>query len=86
LTRTFIDSGVLIVAATGRDVLLVRALAVLYAPDREFITNVFVRRKYCPNLHRFLLPSGKSLHADKGILLEETMKSRFLLYGHGDVE
>lgn len=48
MTRTFIDSGVLIAAATGRDVLLVRALAVLNAPDREFITNVFVRMEVLP--------------------------------------
>jgi predicted nucleic acid-binding protein len=48
LTRTFIDSGVLIAAATGRDALLVRALAVLNAPDREFITSVFVRMEVLP--------------------------------------
>jgi predicted nucleic acid-binding protein len=39
---------VLIAAATGRDVLLVRALAVLNAPEREFITNVFVRMEILP--------------------------------------
>ena len=48
MTRTFIDSGVLIAAATGRDVLLVRALAVLNAPEREFITSVFVRMEVLP--------------------------------------
>ena len=48
MTGTFIDSDVLIAAATGRDVLLVRALAVLNAPEREFITNVFVRMEVLP--------------------------------------
>ena len=32
----------------GRDILLVRALPVLNAPDREFITNVFVRMEVLP--------------------------------------
>jgi predicted nucleic acid-binding protein len=48
LIRTFIDSGVLIAAATGRDILLVKALAILNAPDREFITNVFIRMEVLP--------------------------------------
>ena len=46
----------LIAAATGRDALLVKALAVLNAPDREFITSVFVRMEVLPKAVYFRRP------------------------------
>ncbi len=47
-TRTFIDSGVLIAAATGGQNLFERAFTVLDDPDREFITSDFVRLETVP--------------------------------------
>ena len=46
--RTFIDSGVLIMAARGTDEISDRALAVLGDPNREFITSDFVRLEVLP--------------------------------------
>jgi hypothetical protein len=46
--RTFIDSGILIQAARGTDVLSSRALAVLDDPNRVFVTSDFVRLEVIP--------------------------------------
>ena len=46
--RTFIDSGILIQAARGTDVLSSRAIAVLDDPDRVFVTSDFVRLEVIP--------------------------------------
>lgn len=49
MTRTYVDSGVLIAAATGRQPEVHRnALAVLDDPDREFVSSVFVRLEVSP--------------------------------------
>ncbi len=47
-TRTFIDSGVLIAAATGTDDVASRAMTVLDDPDRLFVTSDFVRLEVLP--------------------------------------
>lgn len=47
-TRTFIDSGVLIAAATGTDEVASRAMAVLDDPERTFVTSGFVRLEVLP--------------------------------------
>ena len=48
LTRTFLDSGVLIAAYTARPELKVPALAVLKDPGRVFLSSPFVRHEVCP--------------------------------------
>jgi predicted nucleic acid-binding protein len=48
LTRTFLDSGVLIAAYGARPELKTPALAVLKDPDRIFLTSPFVRHEVCP--------------------------------------
>lgn len=45
---TFVDAGVLIAAATGRDVLASAAMAILDDPQREFASSVFVRLEVLP--------------------------------------
>lgn len=49
MTRTFLDSGVLIAAARGTDELHLRALDILDDPEREFITSDYVRLEVIPN-------------------------------------
>ena len=46
--RTFIDAGVLIAAATGRDALFARAWDILDDPERVFLTSEFVRLEVFP--------------------------------------
>jgi hypothetical protein len=48
LTRTFLDSGVLIAAYNARPELKVPALAVLKDPKRVFLSSPFVRHEVCP--------------------------------------
>ncbi|MBI1788223.1 MAG: type II toxin-antitoxin system VapC family toxin [Acidobacteria bacterium] len=48
LTRTFLDSGVLIAAYNARRELKAPALAVLKDPDRVFLSSPFVRHEVCP--------------------------------------
>ena len=48
LTRTFLDSGVLIAAYNARPELKVPALAVLKDPNRVFLSSPFVRHEVCP--------------------------------------
>ncbi len=45
---TFIDSGVLIAAATGQPELYERAMAVLGDPERQFVSSDFVRLEVEP--------------------------------------
>lgn len=46
--RTFVDSGLLILAARGDHRLSQRAIDVLDAPDREYVTSDFVRLEVLP--------------------------------------
>ena len=48
MIRTFIDAGVLIAAATGRDALFERAWDILDDPERVFLTSAFVRLEVFP--------------------------------------
>ncbi len=48
LTRTFLDSGVLIAVYNARPELKVPALAVLKDPKRVFLSSPFVRHEVCP--------------------------------------
>ena len=48
LTRTFLDSGVLIAAYNARPELKAPALAVLKDPNRVFLSSPFVRHEVCP--------------------------------------
>lgn len=43
MTRTFIDSGVLIVAARGDLAIAERALVIQEAPEREFASSIFLK-------------------------------------------
>ena len=53
MIRTFIDSGVLISAATGRDTLFDRAWNILDDPERVFLTSEFVRLEVLPKATYF---------------------------------
>jgi len=53
LIHTFIDSGVLISAATGRDALFERAWDILDDPERVFLTSEFVRLEILPKARYF---------------------------------
>ena len=48
MTRTCIDSGVVISATTGRDALFDRAWEILDDPERDFLTSEFVRLEVLP--------------------------------------
>ena len=48
LTRTFLDSGVLIAAYNARPELKAPALALLKNPERIFLSSPFVRHEVCP--------------------------------------
>lgn len=48
MTRTYIDSGVLIAAVRGGDAVSDAALAVLDDPTREFVSSAFVRLELLP--------------------------------------
>ncbi len=48
MTRTCIDSGILVSAARGTDVYAERALAILGDESREFASSVFVRLEVLP--------------------------------------
>jgi len=48
LTRTFLDSGVLIAAYNARPELKAPALAILKDPNRIFLSSPFVRHEVCP--------------------------------------
>ena len=58
--RTFIDSGVLITAATGNHTVAIRAMEILDDPTREFITSDFVRLEVLPKPMHF----GKKQEAE----------------------
>jgi predicted nucleic acid-binding protein len=53
LTRTFLDSGVLISATTGRDALFDRAWDILDDPERVFLTSDFVGLEVLPKARYF---------------------------------
>ncbi|HEY7496516.1 MAG TPA: PIN domain-containing protein [Candidatus Tectomicrobia bacterium] len=53
MIRTFVDSGVLISAATGRDALFDKALDILDDPERVLITSDFVRLEVLPKAMYF---------------------------------
>jgi predicted nucleic acid-binding protein len=48
VTRTYIDSNVLIAAARATDALSSRALAYLEDPERTFVSSMFVRLEVVP--------------------------------------
>lgn len=48
MTRTYIDSGVLIAAIRGSSDLSTRCLAVLLEPDRTFVSSAFLRLELLP--------------------------------------
>ncbi|HEY5867566.1 MAG TPA: PIN domain-containing protein [Candidatus Tectomicrobia bacterium] len=53
MIRTFIDSGVLISAATGRDTLFNKALDILDDAERVFITSDFIPLEVLPKATYF---------------------------------
>ncbi len=53
MIRTFIDAGVLISAATGRDTLFDHAWDILDDPERIFLTSEFVRLEVLPKATYF---------------------------------
>ncbi|MUG91121.1 PIN domain-containing protein [Scytonema sp. UIC 10036] len=48
MTRTFIDSGVLIAAARGEGAIAQRALAILQDPNRELASSIFLKLEVLP--------------------------------------
>ncbi|NMF86257.1 PIN domain-containing protein [Nodosilinea sp. P-1105] len=48
MTRTFVDSGVLIAAARGEDAIAEAALSFLFDPARVFVSSPFVRLEVLP--------------------------------------
>jgi predicted nucleic acid-binding protein len=48
VTRTFIDSGILVSAARGTDLYSERALTILEDESREFASSIFVRLEVLP--------------------------------------
>jgi predicted nucleic acid-binding protein len=48
MTRTFIDSGILVSAARGTDVYSEKALAILGDESRDFASSVFIRLEVLP--------------------------------------
>ncbi|WP_337906958.1 nucleic acid-binding protein [Iningainema tapete] len=48
MTRTFIDSGVLIAAARGEGAIAERAMAILQDPNREFASSIFLKLEVLP--------------------------------------
>jgi len=50
--RTFIDAGVLISAAIGRDALFERAWDILDDPERVFLTSALVRLQQFPEVDK----------------------------------
>lgn len=48
MTRTFIDSGVLIAAARGEGVISERALEILEDPELEFVSSIFLKMEVLP--------------------------------------
>lgn len=48
MIRTFIDAGVLIAAARGTEIGTARALQVLTAPNREFVSSLFLKLEVLP--------------------------------------
>jgi len=49
LKTTFVDSGLLIAVAQGKDDVYEDALAVLDDPEREFVSSVYVKLEVLPN-------------------------------------
>jgi len=48
MIRTFIDSGVLIAAARGDSVVAEQALDVLFNPEFEFVSSIFLKMEVLP--------------------------------------
>jgi hypothetical protein len=48
LIRTFLDSGVLIAAVSGRGGDTLSAITVVNDPEREFVSSVFIRLDLLP--------------------------------------
>jgi len=48
MTRTFIDSGVLIAAARGEGEIAEKALAILQDPNRELASSIFLKLEVLP--------------------------------------
>lgn len=46
--KTFIDAGVLIAAARGRNEVAVQAMKILDDPDREFVASQFLKLEVLP--------------------------------------
>lgn len=48
MTRTFIDSGILIAAARGEGAIAERALAILLDPNLELASSIFLKLEVLP--------------------------------------
>jgi hypothetical protein len=53
LIRTFLDSGVLIAAVSGRGGITLSAINLLKDPEREFVSSVFIRLEILPKAIHF---------------------------------
>jgi len=83
--RTFVDSGVLIIAARGSGESAHDALAILDDPDREFVSSFFIRLEVIPKPSYFNRESELSFYnnlfdavriwADRNALLDDAFST-----------
>ena len=62
MTRTFLDAGVLIAAGRGQDEEARRALAILGAPGRHFLTSAFLRMEVLPKALYYARPAEAAVY------------------------
>jgi len=62
MTRTYVDSGVLIWAARGVGDLALRAMRVLDDPERTFASSLFVKLETLPKSEHFRRPRETELY------------------------
>jgi predicted nucleic acid-binding protein len=62
LTRTFLDAGVLIATVRGQEDVAARALALLEAPERTFVTSDFLRMEVLPKAIYYQRPVEVALY------------------------
>jgi|SRR6185295_3134458 len=48
MIRTYLDAGVLIAAARGKEPIAIRALEILDDPNRQFVSSIFLRLELLP--------------------------------------
>jgi hypothetical protein len=62
LTRTFLDTGILIAAVRGQEDVAARALAILDDPARSFIASDFLKLEVLPKAFYYQRPAEVALY------------------------